>query len=72
AIAADYQPAYPAMEHFLSSVGREKFLEPVYGEMIKRGKADMAKRIYTKYRANYHPLAQAVLDKLMQDSAKGA
>lgn len=69
AIAADYQPAYPAMEHFLSSVGREKFLEPVYGEMIKRGKADMAKRIYSKYRANYHPLAQAVLDKLMQTSS---
>jgi len=72
AVAADYTPAYPAMEQFLSMVGREKFLEPVYGEMMKRGKADMAKRIYAKYRANYHPLAQAVLDKMMQAPGKGA
>lgn len=70
AVAANYEPAYPAMEQFLSSVGREKFLEPLYGEMINRGKADMAKRIYTKYRGNYHPLAQAVLDKLISSPVK--
>jgi len=70
AVAANYEPAYPAMEQFLSSVGREKFLEPLYGEMINRGKADMAKRIYTKYRGNYHPLAQTVLDKLISSPAK--
>ena len=70
AVAANYEPAYLAMEQFLSSVGREKFLEPLYGEMINRGKADMAKRIYTKYRGNYHPLAQAVLDKLVSSPAK--
>ncbi len=65
AVAADYKPAYPAMEKFLSTVGREKFLEPLYEEMMNSGKEDMAKRIYKLYRKNYHPLAQATLDKIV-------
>ncbi len=66
AIRTDYTNAFASMEQFLSSVGRRKFLEPLYGEMIKtpKGKA-MAKRIYQKYRMNYHPLAQESLDKMM-------
>lgn len=63
AVTSGYEPAYPAMEHFLSYVGRRKFLEPLYGEMMKTGKQDMAKRIYKLYRQNYHPLTQESLDK---------
>ena len=66
AVSADYTPAYPAMEQFLSTVGRRKFIEPLYGEMMKTEKGkQMAKRIYEKYRMNYHPLAQASLDKIV-------
>ncbi len=65
AIAAGYEPAYQAMEGFLSRVGRQKFLEPLYGEMMEKSKAEMAKRIYAKYRQNYHPLTQAKLDKIV-------
>lgn len=64
-VTADYKTAYPAMEKFLSSVGRRKFLEPLYGEMMKTGKAQTAKELYGKYRKNYHPLAQMTLDKLV-------
>lgn len=64
AVAADYNLAYPSMERFLSSVGRRKFLEPLYKELMTTGKEDMAKRIYDRYRENYHPLAQTTLDKL--------
>lgn len=64
-VAADYQTAYPAMDKFLSAVGRRKFLEPLYEEMMTTGKQQMAKDIYTKYRQNYHPLAQMTLDKLV-------
>jgi len=46
-------------------VGRRKFLEPLYGEMMETGKTHMAADIYHKYRANYHPLAQVTLDKLI-------
>lgn len=65
AIASDYKAAYPAMEKFLSQVGRRKFLEPLYEEMMNTGKQEMAKTIYEKYRMNYHPLAQGTLDKLV-------
>ena len=66
AVRAGYQPAYPAMNEFLSSVGRRKFLEPVYTEMMKTpGGAEYAKVTYAKYKMNYHPLAQESLDKIV-------
>ncbi len=65
-VRANYSVPYPEMEKFLSNVGRRKFLEPLYGEMMKTpGGTDMAKRLYNKYRGNYHPLAQESLDKLV-------
>ena len=65
AIASDYKPAYPEIESFLSKVGRRKFLEPIYEEMMKTGKEPMAREIYLKYRGNYHPLAHSTFDKLI-------
>ena len=66
AVAADYTPAFPAMEQFLGSVGRRKFIEPLYSEMMKTAKGkEMAKRLYAKYKMNYHPLAQVSLDKIV-------
>lgn len=65
AVAADYKPAYSAMEDFLVNVGRRKFLTPLYTEMMETGKEEMAKSIYEKARANYHPLAQRTLDELI-------
>lgn len=64
-VIADYKTAYPAMDQFLSRVGRRKFLEPLYTEMMKTGKQDMAKSIYEKYRMNYHPLAQESIDEIV-------
>jgi hypothetical protein len=47
-------------------VGRRKFLEPLYGAMMQRDKGrDMAKDLYTKYRNNYHPLAQESIYKIL-------
>jgi leukotriene-A4 hydrolase len=65
-LAANYEVAYPAMDKFLSVTGRQKFILPLYTEMSKTGKTKMAKDIYQKYRANYHPLAQGKLDKIVQ------
>ena len=62
-----YEPAYPAMEAFLNVTGREKFLSPLYGEMMKttEGKV-MAKRIYQVSRPNYHPLTQKEMDAIVK------
>ncbi len=65
-VRSNYSFAFPQMETFLSSVGRRKFLEPLYGEMMKTPKGEeMAKRLYNSYRKNYHPLAQESLDRLV-------
>lgn len=64
-LAADYKPAYLEMEKFLSTTGRQKFILPIYTEMMKTSKEAMAKHLYQKYKANYHPLAQGKLDKIV-------
>ncbi len=66
-VRAKYSKAYPAMDNFLSSVGRRKFLEPLYREMMKTPDgAAMARGIYAKYRKNYHPLAQEMIDRIVE------
>lgn len=64
-IHAGYTPAYPAMEQFLSKVGRQKFLEPLYGAMMHSGKEKMARELFARYKENYHPIAQAKIGKLV-------
>jgi len=66
AVRGNYSFAYPMMDTFLSSVGRRKFLEPLYGEMMKTPKGEeMARQLYSNYRKNYHPLAQESLDRMV-------
>lgn len=62
-----YEAAYPTMKAFLYVTGREKFLEPLYEEMIKTPEGrQMAKAIYKIARPNYHPMAQKDIDKIME------
>lgn len=57
AISSNYERAFPNMELFLGKVGRKKFLEPLYMEMMltEKGKV-MARNIFEKSKRNYHPL----------------
>ena len=66
AVRARYQPAYPRMEEFLNTVGRRKFLKPLYSELMKTTEGqERARRIYAKARAGYHPIAQTTMDGLV-------
>ncbi len=69
ALKHDYEPAYEAVEQFLTRVGRRKFLTPLYSAMMNSGKQDMAKRIYKKARPNYHTIARGTLDKVVEVEA---
>jgi aminopeptidase N len=66
AIRHHYQPAMPALERFLTSQGRRKFLRPLYEDLMKQdwGKAD-AKRIYATARPLYHAVATGTLDPIV-------
>jgi len=66
AVRLRYTPALSALERFLTSQGRRKFLKPLYEELMRTewGKAE-AKRIYEAARPMYHAVATATLDPIV-------
>jgi len=70
AVRTRYEPAYPKLEEFLCSVGRRKFLKPLYSELMKTSEGqERARRIYARARSGYHPIAQATVDGLVLGKA---
>lgn len=73
ALRHTYEPAYPAVKSFLTSVGRRKFLTPLYEQMLQNEKREagskggmaLAKDIYTEARPTYHPISYNTIDKLL-------
>ena len=67
AINHNYQAAYQSLENFLSSVGRRKFLQPIYESLAKTedGKA-LALSIYRQARKNYHSVAINTIDSILE------
>ena len=63
-IKTNYKKADKAMEKFLINVGRRKFLEPIYSELMKY-KPNKAKSIYKKARMNYHSVSTSTIDKIV-------
>ena len=67
-VKAGYEPAFGKLEQFLCSVGRRKFLKPLYGELIKTPEGQArAQRIYGTARSGYHPIAQATIDGIVRN-----
>ena len=66
AVRNHYDPAVPALERFLTTQGRRKFVQP----LIKTLAADaqwgrpIAMRVYKVARGSYHPITQRDLDQL--------
>jgi leukotriene A-4 hydrolase/aminopeptidase len=67
AIRNNYEAAYPRLEDFLTSMGRRKFLKPLYEELIKtpQGMA-RANAIYRRARPTYHPIAVSTIDAILK------
>jgi aminopeptidase N len=67
AIAHRYPPAMPALEQFLTTQGRRKFLRPLYTDLMATdwGKP-VARRIYAKARPGYHPVSATTLDTIVK------
>src|SRR5688572_21947125 len=70
AIRNRYQPGMPALERFLTTQGRRKFLRPLYEDLMKTdwGKAE-ARRIYERARPLYHSVATGTLDPIVLGTA---
>jgi hypothetical protein len=67
AIANRYDPALPAAERFLTSMGRRKFVAPLFEALLAQGEwgRPIATRIYAKARPSYHAVTTGTVDALM-------
>ena len=67
AVRHQYQPAMPALEEFLSSMGRRKFLQPLYEDLMEQDSwgQSLARRIYQEARPMYHYVAVNTLDPIV-------
>ena len=63
-IPAGYKQADKNLEGFLLTVGRRKFLKPLYEALYKKD-PEKAKRIYKKARDNYHTVSTQTLDAIV-------
>ncbi|MGI8705298.1 MAG: M1 family metallopeptidase [Sphingomicrobium sp.] len=66
AVANRYDPAVPALERFLTSQGRRKFVAPLIEALAKDRQwgRPIAERIYRQARPLYHPITTRGLDEL--------
>ncbi len=62
-----YEPAYSRLEEFLMTIGRRKFIKPLYEELAKtpEGK-ERALAIYRRARPTYHPISVAAIDEVLK------
>ena len=66
AIHAGNRAIRPQLQRFLLSVGRQKFVIPLYAALRKDpGDKAWAEQVYQRARPRYHPVTQASVDKLM-------
>jgi leukotriene-A4 hydrolase len=65
-ISKRYEPAYPAIEKFLASQGRRKYVKLLFTELArtKEGR-EMAQSIYKKVRPFYHSISREVAEKIL-------
>jgi len=66
AIRNRFDPAVPALERFLTTQGRRKFVKPLIETLAKDPQwgRPIAVRVYRVARGSYHPITQRDLDKL--------
>ena len=68
AIANRYDPAVPAAERFLTSMGRRKFVAPLFDALLAQGEwgRPIAQRIYARARPTYHSVTRGTVDTAMR------
>jgi hypothetical protein len=66
AVESRYEPAYPELERFLTTVGRRKFLKPLYTELAKTpAGTELALRVYGAARPGYHSVTRQTIDRIL-------
>jgi aminopeptidase N len=67
AIRNRYEPAFPALERFLTSQGRRKFLRPLYEALMQTSWGrELAVDIYRRARLTYHSVSSSTIDRIVK------
>ncbi len=68
AVRNRYEPAVPALEQFLTSQGRRKFVRPLFADLMAQGEwgQTLARRIYARARSGYHPVTSGSVDAIVK------
>jgi aminopeptidase N len=65
-IAAEWEPGYPAIETFLTSIGRRYLLRPVYMKLAETPEGlAFARAVYAKARPSYHSITTNGIDPVL-------
>jgi hypothetical protein len=66
-IRNNYTPANARLEEFLTTIGRRKFVKPLFEELVKTPEGMMrANAIYARARSGYHPITAASVDEIFK------
>jgi leukotriene-A4 hydrolase len=66
AIETNYEPAYPYIEKYLMSVGRRKFLQPIYKKMASTADGlKRAKSIFAMAQNRYHFVSRNTISEIL-------
>lgn len=70
ALANRYEPAVPQAERFLASVGRTKFVRPLFATLMGEGEwgRAIARRVYDRTRSSYHAVTQTSVDRVVREA----
>ncbi len=65
-IRTGYEAADARLESFLATVGRRKFVKPLFEELVRRpGGLERAKQIYARTRRTYHAMTSSTVDEIL-------
>ena len=66
-IRSNYRNADAALERFLTSVGRRKFLKPLYAALIETPEGKKrAQEIFAKARPGYHSVSAGTIEEMLR------
>lgn len=65
-IEAGYLAVLPRVEDVLCSVGRMKYLRPLYTALARNPQTlDFARRVFTQCQSHYHPIGRQMVERLL-------
>lgn len=70
AISVSYEVVFPTAKKYVQTIGRQKYILPVYTALVRYGYRNIAYQWYNEKKTFYHPIAAANIRKIIFSSHK--